>query len=529
VESAALCIPALNLFAERARAVRSDFSLNADNIQTVAEICARLDGLPLVIELIAARMRFMTPQALLDRLSGQFVLTADGMRAASERQKTLHNAIHWSYNLLSPEEQKLFAYLSAFSGSFALDEVEAIFSQKVTQKPLPNLVALLLDKSLLKLTPDSGASRETRYTMLVTIQEFARERLQEMGEETEIRREHLAYFLDLAEKADKELRGHDQVEWQNRLDVVRDNLRAALGWAIESKQTEAALQMARNLHWYWFMYGDHKEGRQWLERVLAMPATTMYPEAQAHALTQLAHHIYLQAGPKYARPSADQAISIARTHTDKHNTARGLAILGLVLTHERNFSVAQSTLEESKALFREVRDEWGYAHAVMCLAWVSYHRDDYVTMYSVEEEALARFRKLGDRFFECVVLRGIGVSQMMQGDLIYAEAAFREALILAQQLESKHEAAQTLWRFAEAAQREGRIARAVSLYWATKSVFDSIGAWTEEDNKDFVNYLATYRASLSEAAFADAVEEGRAMTMEQAIAYALEDADEPID
>src|SRR6185503_12191144 len=146
--------PALTLFAERARAVRSDFSLNADNIETIAAICARLDGLPLVIELIAARMRLMTPQALLARLSRQFVLTADGMRAASERQKTLYNAIDWSYKLLPPKEQKLFVYLSVFSGGFTLEAVEAMFSRRMTEKSLPNLIALLLDKSLLKFAPD---------------------------------------------------------------------------------------------------------------------------------------------------------------------------------------------------------------------------------------------------------------------------------------------------------------------------------------------------------------------------------------
>lgn len=178
--------PAVQLFAERARAVCSDFSLNADNFETIAAICSRLDGLPLVIELIAARMRLMSPQAILNRLSSQFVLTADGMRVAAERQKTLRNAIDWSYKLLPPEEQKLFAYLSVFSGGFTLEIVEAIFSRIITEKSLANLIALLLDKSLLKFASRSEKSGEARYTMLVTIQEFARERLKEMGEETAI-------------------------------------------------------------------------------------------------------------------------------------------------------------------------------------------------------------------------------------------------------------------------------------------------------------------------------------------------------
>ena len=414
VESASK-YPALTLFAERTRAVRSDFSLNADNIETIAAICARLDGLPLVIELIAARMRLMTPQTLLDGLSGQFVLNADGMRAASERQKTLYNAINWSYQLLPSEEQKLFAYLSVFSGVFTLGAVEAMFSRKITERPLPNLIALLLDKSLLKLALYSEASRETRYTILVTIQEYARERLGEMGEETEIRNLHLAYFLDLAEKADKELRGYHQLEWLNRLNSDRNNLRAALDWAIETKQTEIALQMVCKLDWFWFVRSDHNEGRHWLQRVLALPDTTLYPKMHSEILTQLAHHTWLQIGAKAARPFVELALSVARAHSDKHNTAKAMAILGLVMIFEGNFSVASSSLEESKVLFQEVNDQWGFAHAVMCLGTQSYIQQDWAASLTLYKQVLKLFRDLGDRFFHGVALRFIGDLQMKQG------------------------------------------------------------------------------------------------------------------
>jgi predicted ATPase len=193
--------PVLMLFAERARAVRSDFVLTTDNVRTISTICRHLDGLPLAIELIAARMRLMPPQALLERLSGQFILTADGMRSTSERQKTLNNAIRWSYNLLSEEEQKVFAYLSVFSGGFTLEAAEAMFWQTFTGKSVSDLVASLLDKSLLQRALESAARLEARYTMLVTIQEFARERLLEMGDAAEIRDRHLTYFCELAEQA----------------------------------------------------------------------------------------------------------------------------------------------------------------------------------------------------------------------------------------------------------------------------------------------------------------------------------------
>jgi predicted ATPase/class 3 adenylate cyclase len=515
--------PALMLFAERARAVRSDFSLTTDNVETIAEICARLDGLPLVIELIAARMRLMSPQALLDRLSAQFVLTADGMRAASERQKTLHNAIDWSYKLLPPEEQKLFAYLSVFSGSFTLEAVEALFSRNVTKKPLSHLIALLLDKSLLKLAPDLEDLGAARYTVLVTIREYARERLQEMGKETKIRNEHLAHFLTLAEKADSALRGHDQLESLRRLQSDRDNLRTALDWAIETGQTEKALQLARKLHWFWFVRGDHTEGRQWLKRVLDLPEAARFPESQAEALAQLAHHTWLQNGAQEARPLVVEALSVARAHDDKRNTAKALTILGLVLTFENNFVAARSTLEESQPLFQEVGDTWGYAHAVMGLALGALKQADRTTSLILHEQALAIFRELGDRYFQSAALRHIGNLRVRQGDLAHGAAALREALFLAQELDSKFEIYALTWSFAEVAQRAGNLARAVSLYWAAKDVAKSVGAWWKEDETEFDDKLATSRAALGESSFAEAVEQGRALTMEQAIAYALED------
>jgi predicted ATPase/DNA-binding XRE family transcriptional regulator len=516
--------PALTLFVERARAIRSDFSLNADNIETVAAICAHLDGLPLVIELIAARIRLMSPQALLERLSARFVLTADGMRAASERQKTLRNAIDWSYNLLPPEEQKLFAYLSVFSGSFTLEAVEARFSQKFTEKPLPDLIALLLDKSLLKRASHLEEHGETRYTMLVTIQEYARERLQEMGEAAEVCNAHLAYFLDLAEKADKEVRGHNQLEWLRRLQSDRDNLRAALDWAIETGQTEQALQMACNLHWFWFVRGDHTEGREWLKRVLELPESARFPESQAEALTQLAHHTWLQIGAKEARPLVEEALSVARGHDDKRNMARALTILGLVLTDENDFVAARSTLEESKALFQEIEDIWGFAHALMGLALESFKEDDQAGSLALHEQALMLFREVGDQYFQCAAQRWIGLLQGMTGDETNGMAALGEALILGQQLESKFEIGVVLSWWGEAEKRSGHSARAVCLYWAAKNILQSISAWGDTDEAQFEIDIAPCRAALGESAFAEAVQQGRAMTMEQAIAYALEDS-----
>lgn len=517
--------PALTLFVERARAVRPDFKLTAENIQTITAICARLDGLPLVIELMAARMRLMSPQALLDRLTGQFVLTADGMRAASERQKTLQHAIDWSYQLLPPEEQKLFARLSVFVGSFSLEAVENILSQKSMRKPVPDLIASLLDKSLLKRAPDFDSSAELRYTMLATLREYARNRLREIGEEKEISNRHLTYYLGLVEKAYHEVRGPNQVEWLRRLTSVRDNLRSALDWAIETQQTDVALQMGGYLSWFWFRRSDLSEGRRWLEKVVNLPDASRYPRWYSNALAQLALATWLQVGAGQARPFAEQAISVARQHDDESNIAWTFIVLGLVLIGENDFTGARKLIAKSKAFFRKVHDEWKYAHAILCDALGAFVQDDLTLSLALHEESLAVFRQLGDKYFENTSLRFIGIIQIRQGNLKRGVEALQEALRLASEIDSKYEIAAAIKHMGDAALAEDNSGRAVRLNWASRNIFDSIGVWQQEDEIEFEKELALCRARLSETEFATATAEGRAMTMEQASAYALEDSE----
>lgn len=527
----ASAFPALMLFVERARAVRPDFQLTADNIQTIAAICAHLDGLPLVIELIAARMRLMSPQALLERLSGQFVLTADGMRAASERQKTLRNAIDWSYNLLTKQEQKLFVYLSVFSGGFALTDAEAIFGHTVTEKSVPELLILLLDKSLIRR--GAHESKEDRYEMLVTIQEYALSQLKQSGEETEIRNRHLAYFLGLAEKADKELYGRDQLEWLSRLRATRENLRAALDWAIETKQAESALQMALKLDWFLHICSDHVEAAQSLLRVLVLPDVSSYPQAHAEALTQLQHHNHLlgdhfasQIEKDGAASYAEQALAIARAHNDVHNSARALSMIGLnLIWAEKNYAEAHSVLEESRNLFQQAQDEWGYAYVVMLLGWMSFVQNDLPSALPVLEQACAIFGKLGERYFMCVCLRYIGIIQVKLGSIKQGIESLRNSLTLAHQLGSKYEIAAAFFRWGQAAQYLGSPARTVTLFWAAKNAHETIavGVWTQGLDAEFETVLGRCRAELGETAFEEAVAKGCAMTIEQAIAYALEE------
>ena len=514
--------PALTLFAERARAVDPGFRLDANNIQVISSICAQVDGLPLAIELMAARMRLMTPQALLEQLNKRFILSADGMRSPSTRQKTLQDAIAWSYNLLSETEQRLFAYLSVFSSGFTQEAVDSMFADMFVGMPTASLLTSLLDKSLLHRTFHREAGNQIRFSMLVTIQLFALNCLQTMGEEENARSRHLAYFLDLAEQADKEIRGPNQVAWLRRISSERHNVRSAISWAIETRQTEVALQMVGHLSLFWFRRSDLSEGRQWLGKVVQLPHALQYPTWYSYALAQLAFHTWLQSEPQEAKPFVEQALTIARAHDDQWNTAWSLTILGLVLISEGNFIAAQSVLEEAKTLFREVHDEWGYANAVISLGNGAFNQDDQATALVLHEESLFIFRNLGDTYFESVALRFIGMLQVKQGDFMRGMTTLREALILAQQLNSKYEIAAGLNWFGEAERHAGRPAHAVHFHWAARNVYDSIGAWRQENEPEFERSLAACHTALGESAFAEAVEQGRALTVEQAIEYALE-------
>lgn len=516
-----LTSPALTLFAERARAVRPNFAIDAGNVREICAICRQLDGLPLVIELVAARMRLITPQALLDRLQSEFLSSANGMRGVPTRQKSLKDTIDWSYALLSEQEQNLFCYLSVFSGGFTLDAAETIFSQTLKDKSISALVASLFDKSLLQRSFDPNG--ETRYVMLMAIQEFARQRLRETDQEAEVRNGHLAYFLDFAEQAHHALQGPSQPEWLNRLNSMHDNLRMALDWAIETGQTETALRLAGNLWWFWSKRSEFNEGRRWLGHVLAMTDAPVYPNLYANVLIQLAHHACLQVGPETARPLIEQALLVAREERNPQTLANALMVLGIFLTNEQNFAAAQSTLEESMNLFQEIQDTWGYAVAKMVLAYAAVKNDDRATALTLIQDTLRTFRDLGDQYFQSVCLYEIGTLRAKLGEPQEALAALRESLRLSHDLGSKYEIANGLLRLAATRQHIGQPAHALKLYCAAKNVYDSIGALQTEDEDQFAEYFALCRYSLEESIFAEALEEGYTMTMEQAIAYALEE------
>ena len=420
---------ALALFTERARAVRPNFLLNTDNIQTIAAICTQLDGLPLAIELIAARIRLMSPQALLAKLTDQFVLSANGMRAVPTRQKTLQNAISWSHNLLSSEEQDLFARLAVFSGGFTLDAAETIFSRTITNKSVSELIASLSEKSLLQRTLD--ARGEPRFSMLVTIQQFSLDRLRYRGEEVEVRNWHLDYFLDLAEQADKQIHGSAQAEWLERLDSEHANYRAALDWCLSNQYTEMALKLLGALGWALVLQRQNVETYGWFDNVRALPDVMQHPALYARVLNLGGLLGWFLNDTQHARfiLEESQEIWLKLEDQGEQGLAEALNYLGLLLMESKDGD-PQSFFEKSSQLYQKHGDQRGMAFAMLSsgraiaglfsqgTSTTAWNGDD--SALSLFEKSLSLFRQVGD-------LWGVGRACFFLGQLFNRQGKHHKA------------------------------------------------------------------------------------------------------
>jgi predicted ATPase/DNA-binding XRE family transcriptional regulator len=457
--------PALTLFAERARAVRSDFTLNSENIRTVASICAQLDGLPLAIELIATRIRLMSPQALLERLNEQFVLSADGMRPASARQKTLNNAIGWSYSLLSSKDQKLFAHLSVFAGGFTLDAVESIFSQSFPHTSVPNLITSLLDKSLIQRTSDKLG--EIRYDMLVTVQQFALNSLRQAGKESETRDHHLAYFLHLAEQADKESHGPDQIKWMDHLTNELDNFRAALNWCFSSMQTDACLQLFSALAWTWNVRWSPNEARSWFYKIRAISDVNKFPENYARILNSAGLREWRMGNYNEARSILEESLTVwlKLGMNGDLGQAEALNRLGMAARWgEADNDRAESYFNQSLALYQRQEDDWGVAWNLFHLGGLSSERDQDESALTFLKQSLSIYNELGDPWGVARVSQFLGTLYLKLSNYEKAYFYFDQHLRNDERLRFMDGVSVALSNFGELYRRQGDYVQAEHYY-----------------------------------------------------------------
>lgn len=395
-ELAALArFPSVALFLLRAQAIKPEFRLTAANARAVAEICVRLDGLPLAIELAAARMKLLSPQVLLARLDRRLAILAGGARDVPTRQQTLRNTIAWSYQLLNPWEQRLFRRLSVFVGGCTLQAAEAVCT--ASDDEVLDGVASLVDKSLLQsIEQTEEASEEPRFLMLETIREYALEALTTSGEAAVARQAHADYFLQLAEEAEPALKGPLLVPWLERLEREHDNLRAALQWALEVGKAEMALRLGAALERFWVVRGHRNEGLHFLERALAGSAGVA-TNVRAKALLAAARLAFIQSYYDRGEVLAQESLALFRGLGDRRGIALSLDRLGMAAWRRGDFRAAGVLMEEDLALFRAVGDQDRVAWSLFTLGLLNNKQGEYTRACALFEESLTLFRELGNK------------------------------------------------------------------------------------------------------------------------------------
>ncbi len=501
---------AVALFVARSQAVRPDFQVTNAGAPAIAEICVRLDGLPLAIELAAARCKLLPPQPLLARLHQRLAVLTSASRDVPVRQQTLRNTIQWSYDLLSAEERRLFRHLSIFVGGGTLGAVEAVCEAlgdgvgKVFDG-----VASLVDKSLLQQTEQEG--EEPRLVMLETIREYGLESLTLSGEMEITRQAHAAYYLRLSEEADPELQGPQQLVWLKWLEQEHENLRAAMQWLLEQAEDEGAgqrkemaLRLGAALRRFWMIQGHISEGRSFLEQALtarqeiaasvrakalqAAASLAVYIDdteraemlceeslklcqelgdraGMAFSLYQLGMLASTTGNPTMARMRIEEALALCREVGDKDGIAWALLNLGLVISGQGEYARAHALLEESLAMHRASGNKRGIANSLFRLGWVLLvSQGDPATARSLLEEGLVLFRELGDRGNMAQCLSLAGRLALSQGDTTTGRSLLEESMRLFREIGSQWGIAESLAVLAQVEASQGDLAAAHTLY-----------------------------------------------------------------
>ncbi len=418
---------AVRLFVERAQAVRPDFTVDNESAPAVAEICWRLDGLPLAIELAAARVRLFSPEALLGRLEKRLTVLTGGPRDAPARQRTLRDAIDWSWDLLDPDEQIVFRRLGIFAGGFSLEAAEAVANPDGVLDVI-GLVEQLCEHSLLRSM--DAAEGEPRFGMLETVREFAIERLAESGEEVATRAAHAECFAALVEQARVGMLGADEAAWQARLTVEQANVRAALQWLLERGEAETALTMAVGVRRFWELRFHYAEGIGFLERALAAlgPAAT---KMRALGLRALANLVYVNGDARRAAEMYEEALAIFRAENDDDAIGMSLAALGIVRTAFGDLAGARAAAQEGLAVARRIGDRRGEAYALRGIGFAADVAGDLAASLTAYEEALALFRQLEEHWAVLSSLIVMASVALHLGNLPRAEELAEEARNLA--------------------------------------------------------------------------------------------------
>ncbi len=514
------------LFVARAKFASPAFALTDANASTVAAICARVDGLPLAIELAAVRIAHHSPKELLARLDTRLPTLTGGPRDAPDRHRTMRAAIAWSYDLLDPAEQTLLRRLAVFVGGFTQDAAVAVTGEEdATLSPtVLDLVDSLVDKSL--VVPGDDIAGEPRYAMLETIREFGLEQLAASDEAEATRRRHAEFFQSLAEKAETSLFGQWDGRWMDRLDIDQDNLRSALAWSIEREETETALRLVGGLIPFWFFRGRESEGHRWAVQALALPGDSS-PNVRIKALHAAICCAHILGDHQQASAYCDEGLTLARASGDRYGLAIMLCKRGYGLDIQEQFDQAQPYFEESLAELRSLDDPFWLAMALQFVAvagpigGLPGQEVDYAARECLQAEALAIQRQLEHPFGIAVSLLGMGELALRQGDRARAARAWRESLAINLQERQPFQALIMVERLAMLTAGDDP-ERATRVLGATDTLRREYGTPPEPSRQRLLDSAwERARTALGEEAFAAAWTAGQTMPFAEAVAEAM--------
>jgi non-specific serine/threonine protein kinase len=528
---------AIALFLARARAAKAGFTLTDENSPAVVELCARLDGLPLAIELATAWIRVLTPGALLERFArthgrAPLPLLTGGRRDQPARHQTMRDAIAWSHDLLAPAEQTLFHRLSVFAGGFTLEAAEAVCGPQGTGDaaiPVPcslsnvpsvlSGVALLVEKSVLYQV--DGPDGTPRFRMLETIREFGLECLEESGETEALMGRLADWALDLAAEARPHLSGPLQRRWMLRLDGEQDNLRAVLAWALDRRNAALAQRLVGWLGGFWYVRGHLREGRSWGDRALALGDADPTQE-RLEALASTALVAFGQGDFTRTAELAQGCLSLSRPIGHARGVADGLRLLGLAASSEERFGEAEALLREAISRMRDLEETNLVGFMLLVLGNVAIGRSDLEQATVRLEEALGLFRVIGNAFAMGVTLTYLSRIAREQGDYPQAAVLCAEGLALQWELGNQIYIAGCLGRLGTVAALARQYERAARLWGAAEALREAIGSPPPRSSARFDSTFATARAAYGAEAFAEARAAGRALSLTDAVAEALQ-------
>ena len=555
-----LDFPAVALFVQRATAVKPDFSLTVQNAEAIVQICRRLDGLPLAIELAAARVKVLPPASLLARLASSLDLLTAGAKDLPERQRTLRRAIDWSHDLLTPSEQKLLRRLSVFVGGCTLEAAEAVCdADEDLGADLLDAITSLVDKSLLSQTGPGDA--EPRFILLETIREYGGERLQQSGELASLKRAHAAYCLILAEEGAADVAPAEREAWLDRCDAEYDNFRAAIEYLIESANAEWGLRLGGALFWFWEPREHLTEGRRSLAALLEIPETNLVSSYRARAmyaagvladaqldfgsaqeLMNLGLEMQLQLGDKQGIATMESALAIVSNKAGRYAQARshieralvlwkelgssrfvlGLSNLANIAKKQGDYAIARTAYETTLEAFRSAGDNRGMAVALNGLGDVAAAQDDLENARRRYEESLMQFQQIGDSWGVAGVIRDLGDLACREGDHRRASGLYRDAVAIFHKLGHRRGMAVVLDHLAACANNGDRPDWALKLAGAAAVMRENLGislSTAEREQLDQTIHTACERLPKPEQSKAWA--EGRSMTADQVLEFVL--------